>query len=69
MAKTTADVQTLVKFTEYGPTLEARAILHVQDRSIYRVEIILPDELKVRQVTAPGDYQYGADRSATDIRW
>ena len=57
-AKTTADVQALVKFTEYGPTLEARAIVHVQDRPIYRVEVILPDDLKVRQVTAPGDYQY-----------
>ena len=57
-AKTTAEVQTLLKFTEYRPTLEARAVVHVQDRPIYRVEMLLPDDLKVRQVSAPGEFQW-----------
>ncbi len=58
VAKTTADVQTLLKFTEYRPTLEVRALVHVQDRPIFRVEMLLPDDLKVHQVSAPGDFQW-----------
>ena len=58
VAKTTADVQTLLKFTEYRPTLEVRALVHVQDRPIFRVEMLLPDNLKVHQVSAPGDFQW-----------
>jgi hypothetical protein len=56
--RTTAEVQTLLKFTEYRPTLECRAVLHVQDRPIYRVEMLLPEDLKLRQVSAPGDFQW-----------
>ena len=41
-ARTTAELQTLLKFTEYRPTLECRAVLHVQDRPIYRVECCCP---------------------------
>ena len=57
-ARTTAEVQTLLKFTEYRPTLECRAVVHVQDRPIYRVEMLLPEDLKIRQVSAPGEFQW-----------
>jgi autotransporter-associated beta strand protein len=33
-------------------------VLHVQDRPIYRVEMRLPDGLKVRRVSAPGQFQW-----------
>ena len=38
-------------------------MVHVQDRPIYRVEVILPDDLKVRQVSAPGEYQWARTRA------
>ena len=62
-ARTTAEVQTLLKFTEYRPTLECRAVVHVQDRPIYRVEMLLPEDLKIRQVSAPGEFQWARDRA------
>ena len=38
--------------------------MHVQDRPIFRVEMLLPGDLKVRQVSAPGDFQW----ALTDAR-
>ena len=58
LAKTTADVQSLVKFDQYERTLESRVILHVEDRPIFRVELFLPPELKLKQVAAPGEFQW-----------
>ena len=55
-AKTTADVQSLVKFGQYERTLESRVILHIEDRPIFRVEMFLPPELKLEHVSAPGEF-------------
>ena len=68
VAKTTAEVHTLIKLAEYRPTLESRALVRVQDRPIYQVEMLLPDDLKVRNVSAAGEFQWALTARATRIR-
>ncbi len=58
VAKTTAEVHTLIKLAEYRPTLECRALVRIQNRPIYQVEMLLPDDLKVRNVSAAGEFQW-----------
>ena len=43
-AKTTAEVQTLLRLSRYERTMESRVLLHVQDRPIHRIELFLPEE-------------------------
>ena len=57
-AKTTAEVQTLLRLSQYERTMESRVLLHVQDRPIYRIELFLPEELNLREVLAPGEFQW-----------
>jgi hypothetical protein len=55
-----AEVQTLLKISEFDRTLESRVVLTVRDRPIHRVEILLPEgfTLEADGVAAPGEYQW-----------
>ncbi len=57
-AKTAAEVQTLLRLSRYQRTLESRVLLHVQERPIHRIEFFLPEELNLREVFAPGEFQW-----------
>jgi hypothetical protein len=59
-----ADVQTIVRVAEYERTLESRVNLSVEDRPIYAVRILLPEELKLDNVSAPGEYNWALTRPA-----
>ncbi len=56
----TAEVQTLLKISEFDRILESRAVLTVRDRPIHRVEILLPEGFTpdADGVAAPGEYQW-----------
>jgi hypothetical protein len=57
-AKITADVRTLLKFGESERTLESSVTLHVEDRPVYRIELLLPPELTLQSVVAPGEFDW-----------
>ena len=56
--RVTANVETVLKVAAYERSLESRVRLDVRDRPIHRVEVFLPNEFKLEQVSAPGDYQW-----------
>lgn len=57
-ARTTAEVQTLLKIADYEQDLESQVRLDVAGRPIYRVEVFLPAGLVREEVTAPGRFQW-----------
>ncbi|MCR4411289.1 MAG: hypothetical protein NUV77_02555 [Thermoguttaceae bacterium] len=56
----TAEVQTLLKISEFDRTVESRVVLTVRDRPIHRVEVLLPEGFTpdADGVAAPGEYQW-----------
>ncbi len=54
----TAATETVLKIGAYERSLESRVKLDVRDRPIHRVEIFLPDELKLEHVSVPGEHQW-----------
>jgi hypothetical protein len=57
-ARITATVQTVLRIAQYERSLESRATFHVQGRPIYQLQMLLPDDLRVDRVSAPGEFQY-----------
>lgn len=60
-----AKLETLLKISEYERSLETRVRLDVQNRPIHRIEILLPPELRLDDVAAPGEFHW-AVTSAND---
>ncbi|MFH1921663.1 MAG: hypothetical protein ABIP48_17500, partial [Planctomycetota bacterium] len=58
----TANVETVLKIAEFERTLESQVNLDVSDRPVYRVEMFLPDELDLEEVSAPGEFQWAVTR-------
>ncbi len=56
--KLSATVHTLLKIAEYERILESRVTVHAQRRPLYLVEILVPEDLEVTRVSAPGEYQW-----------
>jgi hypothetical protein len=56
--RVSAALETVLKIGAYERSLESRVKLEVRDRPIHRVEIFLPEELKLDHVWAPGDFQW-----------
>jgi hypothetical protein len=56
--RVTADTESVLKIAAYERSLECRVKLDVRDRPIHRVEMFLPQELKLEHVSAPGDYEW-----------
>ncbi|MFW5693395.1 MAG: hypothetical protein ACOCWL_04180, partial [Thermoguttaceae bacterium] len=54
----TARLQTVLRIAELERMLETRAVLTVRDRPLFRVDIVLPDELRIDQVAAPGEFHW-----------
>jgi len=61
-AALSAKVQTILKISEYQRHLESTVSFTVQGRPIHRVEIRLPEDLKIEHVSAPGKYQWAVSR-------
>ncbi len=57
-AKVTATIQTVLRIAEYQRSLESRIVLHVQDRPAHRLEILIPADLNLKHVSAPGQFQW-----------
>jgi len=60
--RVTADVQTTLQIAEYERSLRSRILLSVEDRPIYAIRVLLPEELKLEDVTAPGEFQWALTR-------
>jgi len=58
VVKANADVQTVLKIAEYERSLESRVVLQVQDRPVHTVRMFLPEDFRLRQVLAPGQFQW-----------
>ncbi len=54
----TARLQTVLRIAELERMLETRVVLNVQDRPLFRVDIELPDGLRIDQVIAPGEFHW-----------
>jgi autotransporter-associated beta strand protein len=53
LSEVTADAQTSVKLDAVEPGLESKIIFHVGQRSVYRLDVALPDDLRLPEVTLP----------------
>jgi PHD/YefM family antitoxin component YafN of YafNO toxin-antitoxin module len=60
--RVTATVHTVLKIAEFERSLESQVALIAEDRPIYRVEVFLPEELDLKEVSAPGQFQWALTR-------
>ena len=60
--KVTATVQTTLKIAEFERSLESQVNLDVRNRPLHRVEMFLPDDLELDDVSAPGDFKWSVAR-------
>ncbi|MCX7428147.1 MAG: hypothetical protein NTW96_21265, partial [Planctomycetia bacterium] len=67
-AKTTAQLQTVLKIAEHERNLESRVRLMVEDRPIYRAEILLPEGFNPDEVSAPGVFHWAITAPAADAK-
>ena len=58
-ARVTATVQTILRIAEREHGLEGRILLDVEDRPIHSLSVVLPADLEVDDVTAPGSFEWG----------
>ena len=61
-ARVTARLQTILRIAERERSLESRVILNVDGRPLHQVQIALPADLKIEQVTAPGVFEWAITR-------
>jgi autotransporter-associated beta strand protein len=57
-AKFTAQVQSIVRISEYQRNLDARVLILARERPIYTIELFVPDDLHIERLTAPGAHQW-----------
>ncbi len=60
--KVTAEVQTILRIAEREHRLESRVLLSVENRPAYRARVLLPADLEIDEVSAPGGFEYGVTR-------
>ena len=60
----TAEVQTVLKIAEFERSLESQVSLDARDRPVHRVEMFLPEDLDLKEVSAPGRFQWALTRRA-----
>ncbi|MBE3070981.1 MAG: hypothetical protein IMZ66_12165, partial [Planctomycetes bacterium] len=58
VARTTASVQTILRVAERERHLEARVRLDVENRPIHRARFVVPADLKLDRVAAPGAFEW-----------
>ncbi len=61
-AQVTATVQTVLRIADYERSLESRIAFDVQGRPVYQLQMLLPEDLRVDRVSAPGEFQYAVTR-------
>jgi autotransporter-associated beta strand protein len=61
-AEVTADAQTRVKLRADQPAVESKIVLHVGQRKIYRLDIALPDGLRLPEVELPAAGQWTIEK-------
>ncbi|MHB8902397.1 MAG: hypothetical protein ACYC6Y_26860, partial [Thermoguttaceae bacterium] len=54
----TAGLQSVLRITEYERLLECRVRYAVSDRKLYRAEILLPEAFDLKDVSAPGEFEW-----------
>jgi hypothetical protein len=66
-----ASTESLLKIAERLRTLETRVVMHVRDQPLYRVELLVPSDLKVESVLAPGEFEWAvrAAKLGEDRPW
>ncbi|NUQ63983.1 MAG: hypothetical protein HUU20_16010, partial [Pirellulales bacterium] len=60
--KITAEAQTVLRISEFERNLECRVKLNVQNRPLHRIEIFLPEKLKLDEISAPGEFHWALTR-------
>ena len=60
--KVTAEVETVLRISEYQRSLESRVRLRAEGRPLHRAEIFLPANLKLDHVSAPGEFHWAITR-------
>lgn len=65
-AKVAAELQTILRIAQRRRSLESRIILNVQDRPIHRLELLIPHDLKVEAVDAPGSSEWSVQEETED---
>ena len=58
VAKTTASVRSILRVSQYERSLESRVNLHAEGRPIYQVDLLLPPDFELDDVSAPGQFQW-----------
>ena len=53
-----ATTESLLKIAERLRTLETRVVMHIKQQPLYRVEMLIPSDLKVESVLAPGEFEW-----------
>jgi hypothetical protein len=61
-AQVSATVQTVLKLAEFERLLESRVLFDVQDRPAFQFRMLLPNELRDVQVSAPGEFTYAVTK-------
>jgi hypothetical protein len=57
-AKVAAAVQTLLKVAERERNVESRVLLTIENRPLYRARFVVPADLKIERVVAPGTFEW-----------
>ncbi len=57
-ARMSANVQSVLRITEYERSLECRVRYASVNRKMYRAEVLLPEGFELQDVSAPGDFEW-----------
>lgn len=57
-AQVTADVQTLLRISQYERGLESRIVMTSRHRPLYEIQIEVPKGLELKLVSVPGEFQW-----------
>ncbi|MCX5670011.1 MAG: hypothetical protein NTU94_01645 [Planctomycetota bacterium] len=57
-AKVAAAVQTLLKIAERERNVESRVLLTIENRPLFRARFVVPADLKIERVLAPGTFEW-----------
>jgi len=60
-AHVSAQVQAILRVSEFEREVETRVLLTIADRPLYVVRLWVPDELEIRRVVAPGRFHWAVE--------
>jgi len=63
-ARVSAEVQMILRLAERERRMEARAVLTVGDRPLYRARLAIPETLDLERVQAPGTFEWAVTEEA-----